>query len=196
LKPVIGLNVSQIDGDGAGGYDKPGPNAGFMVNARFSKKTTFDIGFIYTQKGSWKNQNPKIGDYNFFRMTLDYVEVPLLLNYKLNERYFLTLGPSVGYLFNYKINYNGTNTSYLFHFNSLEYSVNFGLGRRMKGNWLVEVRSNNSILPVLDYGKIVNNVYFPSPAARFSRKGLYNNVLTAFLIYEIHPKKKSEPVQQ
>jgi hypothetical protein len=198
LKPVLGFNVCQIDGDGASGYHKPGLCGGLMINSRLSKKATFDLSFIYTQKGAWKNQNVKAGDYNFFRINLHYIEIPLLLNYKLNERYFLTLGPSLGYLFKFNVNYNGANINYRYPFNSFEYSANFGLGRRMKGNWLVEVRSNNSFLPILDFGKIVNNtVYFPSPVARFSRKGMYSNILTAYIIYEIHPKKKTgEPTAQ
>ncbi len=196
FKPVLGMTACQIHGDNASGYNKPGLTGGIMVNSRLSKKLSLDLGIIYSQKGAWKNQNPKNGDYTFFRINIDYIELPLLLNLKANSKYFITLGPSLAYLFNYNVNINGIDYGYLYHFNKFEYSVNFGLGRRIKGKWLVEVRTNNSFLPILNYGQTANLVFYPNPVARFFNKGLYNNILSAYIIYEIHPKKKSEPVVQ
>ncbi|MBK6521394.1 MAG: PorT family protein [Bacteroidia bacterium] len=195
FKPVIGMNACQIHGDAASGYNKPGLTGGVVINSRLSKKLSLDLGFLYSQKGAWKNQNTKNGDYSFFRIDLDYIELPLLLNVKANSKYFITLGPSVAYLFNYSANINGINYSDLYNFNKFEYAVSFGLGRTLKGKWLVEVRTNNSFLPILNYGQTANLVFFPNPVARFFNKGLYNNILSAYIIYEIHPKKKSEPIQ-
>lgn len=195
LKPVLGINACQVHGDAASGYNKPGVNGGIVLNTRLSKKLSFDLGFVFTQKGAWKNQDPDNGDYNFFRINVNYIEVPTLLNAKLNSKYFITLGPSIGYLVNFNVHVNNTNYSDLYTFEKLEFSSNFGLGRKIKGNWLVEVRTNNSFLPILKYGRAANAVYFPNPVARFFNKGLYNNILTAYIIYEIHPKKKSEPTQ-
>ena len=189
------MNVCQIHGDAASGYRKPGITGGIMVNSRLSKKLSLDLGFLYSQKGAWKNQNPDDGDYNFFRIDLDYVELPLLLNVKANSKYFITLGPSFAYLFNYKAKINGIDYSDLYNFNKFEYALNFGLGRKIKDKWLVEVRTNNSFLPILNYGQTANLVFFPNPVARFFNKGLYNNILSAYIIYEIHPRKKNEPIQ-
>lgn len=196
FKPVIGMNACQIHGDAASGYNKPGLTGGIVINSRLSKKLSLDLGFLYSQKGAWKNQKTEDGDYSFFRIDLDYIELPVLLNVKANSKYFITLGPSFAYLFNYSANINGINYSDLYNFNKMEYAVNFGLGRKIKGKWLVEVRTNNSFLPILNYGQTANLVFFPNPVARFFNKGLYNNILSAYIIYEIHPKKKSEPIQQ
>jgi len=195
LKPVVGFNACQIHGDAASGYNKPGIVGGFVLNTRFSAKYSLDLGFLYTQKGAWKNQNPDKGDYVFFRINVNYLEIPVLLNVQLNQRYFMTIGPSIGYLLNFNASLNGIDYSSLYTFEKFEYASNFGLGRRMKGNFLVEVRTNNSFMPILKYGRAANAVYFPNPVARFFNKGLYNNILSAFIIYEIHPKKKSEPIQ-
>jgi hypothetical protein len=196
LKPVLGMNACQIHGDAASGYNKPGLNGGLVLNMRLAKKYSLDLGFLFSQKGAWKNQDPDNGDYNFFRINVNYIEVPVLLKAQLNSKYFIALGPSVGYLVNYNVHLNNIDYSSLYTFEKLEYSVNFGLGRRIKGNWLVEVRTSNSFLPILKYGRAANMVYFPNIVARSFNKGLYNNILTAFVIYEIHPKKKtSEPIQ-
>lgn len=196
FKPVIGMNACQIHGDNASGYNKPGITGGAVINARLSNNLSLDLGFMYSQKGAWKNQNTKNGDYSFFRINLNYVEIPLLLNFKANSKYFLTLGPSLAYLFKYNVSLNGIDYSDLYRFNKLEYSINFGLGRKIKGDFLVEVRTNNSFLPILNYGQTANLVFYPNAVARFFNKGLYNNLLSAYIIYQIHPKKKSESIQQ
>jgi len=188
------MNACQIHGDAASGYNKPGITGGVVINARLSKKASIDLGFLYSQKGAWKNA--KEDDPTFFRINIDYIELPLLLNIKANSKYFITFGPSLAYLVNFKVNLNGIDYSDLYNFNKFEYAVNFGLGRKIKGKWLVEVRTNNSFLPILNYGQTANLVFFPNPVARFFNKGLYNNLLSAYIIYEIHPKKKSEPIQQ
>lgn len=195
FKPVIGFNACQIHGDNASGYNKFGFNGGIMVNANLSKKTSLDLGIVFSQKGAAKNQNVKNGDYTFFRINLYYVEMPLLLHYKVNQTYFITLGPSLGYLAGSNVWTDQGNLNDLYRFNKFEYGVNFGLGRKIKGNWLVEVRTTNSINPVLNYGAIANNVFFPNPVARFFNKGLYNNILSAYVTYVLTPKKKSETIQ-
>lgn len=196
FKPFVGLNACQIHGDNASGYHQPGINGGIIVNSYLNKKTSLDIGFMFSQKGARKNQNVDKGDYDFFSITLNYIELPVLLNYKVNNPYFITVGPSIAYLAGYKEYYNGINWSGVYPFNKFEYNVNFGLGRKIKNNWLVEVRTTNSFMPIRNYGTIANHVFFPNPLARFFNKGLYNNILSAFIIYHIKIKKKSETISQ
>ncbi len=64
------MNACQIHGDAASGYNKPGLTGGVVINSRLSKKLSLDLGFLYSQKGAWKNQNTKNGDYSFFRIDL------------------------------------------------------------------------------------------------------------------------------
>jgi hypothetical protein len=192
LKPFAGFNACQIHGDNAAGYKKFGVNAGVIVNAVLTKKTSLDIGFGFTQKGARKNQDVENGDYTFFRVNLNYIEVPILLNYKLNEKYFLTAGPSIAYLINYSEDTEIGNWNGVYPFNPLEFGVNIGLGRTIKDNWQIEVRSGNSFLPVRNYGIAANNIFFPNAVARFFNKGLYNNILSVSVLYQLKLKKKSE----
>lgn len=189
------MNACQIHGDVQSGYNKPGIVGGLVLNTRLSKKISLDLGFLYSQKGAWKSQNPDKGDYTFFRVNVNYLDIPLLIKGQLNSKYFLTIGPSIGYLLNYNVNINNIDYADQYRFKKLEFGINFGLGRKIKGPWFIEVRTSNSIKPILDYGAAATTVYFPNAVARFFNKGLYNNVLSLFIIYEIHPKKKSEPVQ-
>lgn len=195
LKPFAGLNACQIHGDNFSGYKKLGVTGGIILNTTLNKRASIDLGFTFSQKGSRKNQNQEKNDFTFYRVNLNYIEIPLLLNYKLNEKYFATLGPSLAYLINYTEDTEIGNWNDVYPFNKFEYGVNVGLGTTIKNKVDIEVRSANSFLPIRNYGVIANKVFFPNAVARFFNKGLYNNVLSVLLIYKIKPKPKSEPKQ-
>ena len=196
LKPTLGLNGCQVDGDSYGGYNKLGFLAGIAVNTRLGKRTSFDIGFNFSQKGAKHNPVPNKGDFSYYRVSLNYVDIPLLLKYHLNPVYFVTLGPSVGYLISYSENKNYVDYTGMYPFNKFDTGFNLGLGRKMlKDKFFVEVRSSNSFLPIRNYGPIANQIYYPNIIAKFFNKGLYNNVLTLMFSYKIDYKKKSEEQQ-
>ncbi len=196
IKPVVGINVCQMHGDNAHGFHKFGFNGGILLNTRINQKTSFDFGMVFTQKGARKNQNPTKGDYTFYRVNLNYIELPLLLNYKANETYFITIGPSIAYLINYQEDTERGNWNGVYPFNKFEFAANFGLGRKLKKNLLVEVRSTNSFIPVRGYGNgfSTSGIYYPSTVARFFNKGLYNIILSAYITYQIDPRKKNESI--
>ncbi|MBA2611130.1 MAG: PorT family protein [Bacteroidetes bacterium] len=196
LKPTLGLNGCQIDGDSYGGYNKLGMLAGVAVNTRLNKRTSVDIGFYFSQKGAKHNPAPNKGDFSYYRVNLNYVDIPVLLKFNLNPVYFISLGPSVGYLVSYSENKNYVDYTGMYPFNKFDAGFNIGLGRKMvKDKFFVEVRSSNSFLPIRNYGPIANQIYYPNVIARFFNKGLYNNVLTLMFSYKIDYKKKSEEQQ-
>lgn len=192
LKPSLGLNGCQIHGDTYSGYNKVGVFGGTAVNARLKNKASLELGFYFSQKGARHNSNPGKGDFSFYHVTLNYIDLPLSFRFNVNPRYFITLGPSVAYLVSYKENINYTDYTGQYHFNNFEIGVNIGLGRKIKEKFFVEVRCSNSITPIRDYGTIANLVFYPNPVARFFNKGLYNNILTLMVSYTIDLKKKTE----
>ncbi len=191
LKPSLGFNICQIHGDSYSGYDKIGGLAGASVNARLGKKMSLELGFYFSQKGARHNANPEKGDYNFYRLNLNYIDLPLMFHYYLNRTYFVTGGPSFAYLVNYNeiIDYVDRTGSYPFE--KKEIGINVGLGRKIKDQFYVEIRSSNSIVPIRRYGVIASGVFYPNPVARFFNRGLYNNILTLLVSYKIDFKKKN-----
>lgn len=187
LKPSLGINACQVHGDNFSGYKKPGLFAGLAVNALVNDKTSIELGFYYSQKGAWKN--PTKTNFSYYRLNLNYIDIPLSLRYMLNPRYFLTLGPSIAYLINYNENIDYTDFTGFYEFKKYEVGLNIGLGRTVKDKLSVEVRCSNSITSVRDYG-IVSNVFYPNPVARFFNKGFYNNILTLMLSYQLDFSKK------
>ncbi len=189
--PALGLNGCQIHGDNYSGYDKAGIFAGIAVNASLNQKISFDLGFYFSQKGARHNQNPEKGDYSYYRVNLNYIDMPLLFRYHLNSIYFISMGPSMAYLIDYKEENERGDWTGVYKFNKFETGINFGLGRKIKERFLVEVRSSNSITPIRNYGILATQVFYPNAVARFFNKGLYNNILTLIVSYKINFKKKS-----
>ena len=82
----MGVTISQVDGDNYGGYHKIMPSGGVYVRNDFNDKWGITSGIIYRPKGSkevQKNDNNYV--VFFYKMNMDYVEVPFLLNYKLKK---------------------------------------------------------------------------------------------------------------
>jgi hypothetical protein len=191
LKPALGLNASQIHGDAYDGFDKAGLFAGIAVNAFFDEKSSLEFGFYFSQKGARHIPKPQKGDLDFYFVNLNYLDLPLLYRHNLNKSFFITLGPSFAYLINYYEEINYANFTGSYRFNQFEYTVNFGLGKKIKEKFSVEVRTTNSLFPTRDYGGIISTVFYPNPVAQFFNKGFYNNVLTLFCAYKIDLKRKT-----
>lgn len=191
LKPALGLNACQIHGDNYSGFHKIGLFVGTAVNARINSKASMELGFYFSQKGARHVPNPEKQDFNFYYLNLNYIDLPLLFRYQLNKDYFISVGPSVAYLADYYEEINYINYTGAYHFNPFEYGVNFGLGKKIKEKFSVEVRTSNSINAIRSYGNFVSTVFYPNPVARFFNRGFYNNILTIFVAYKIDLKKKT-----
>lgn len=191
LKPSLGFNGCQIHGDSYSGFNKAGIFGGVAINAYLNKRTSLELGFYFSQKGARHNPNPDKGDYSYYFVNLNYIELPLLFRFHLNKDYFVTAGPSMAYLASYYENINYINYTGVYDFNPFEYGVNVGLGKKIKEKFSVEVRSSNSFTTIRGYGATATNVFYPNPIARAFNKGFYNNILTLLLTYKIDLKRKT-----
>lgn len=189
---MIGINACQIHGDNASGYRKFGVNGGIGLNSRFNDMSSFEFAFLFTQKGARKNQNPDKGDYTFYRVNLNYLEIPVYYQRYVNSKYFITLGGYAAYLLSYSEDTEIGNWNGVYPFNNFDFGVNVGLGRNIDEKITIEVRSGNSFVPARNYGIRANQVFFPNPVARFFNQGLYNNILSIFVVYKIDAFKKKE----
>lgn len=77
---IVGANLAQIDGDGEAGFNKLGVQGGLRVAAVFTDRIELSTEMLFSQRGSRLQ-------ILFGNTTLNYVEVPLIFNYKdwLNE---------------------------------------------------------------------------------------------------------------
>lgn len=96
---VAGLNVSTVHGDGFGGYHKAGFNPAIAAYVPIAEKFNISMEIGYTQKGSVKPINSPINEHlpgtHLYKLKMDYVEVPILVNFVDQE--LMMFGVGVAY---------------------------------------------------------------------------------------------------
>lgn len=88
---ILGMNLTQVDGDEVFGFRKIGINIGAGVMVPFSKNWDVSMEVLYNQKGA--NQKAQYNDslYNgAYRINLNYMDVPVLVMY--TDKEFISAG--------------------------------------------------------------------------------------------------------
>ncbi len=93
-----GMNASQVGGDGLQGFDKLNLAAGIGVQRLINEKFDWQLGINLLQKGSRKVADPDNGDLTEYKMSLLYAQVPILFEYKYNEKVSAIGGTGFGFL--------------------------------------------------------------------------------------------------
>ncbi|MES2628119.1 MAG: porin family protein [Bacteroidota bacterium] len=177
-----GFTAAQVQGDGLGGFDKPGLTAGFGVGNRINKKWGIGFELSFVQKGSRKVQDPDNEDYTYYRLSLNYAEVPLLVQY-YRKKLTVFAGPTVGYLLGSHEEISGEILPIQNPFRKYEVGVTLGAAYRFARKWDISMRIQDSALSIR-----------PTPAyakgflGRYS--GQYNTVLNFVLVYQFSGDKK------
>lgn len=92
--------TSQVHGDGHSGFNKIGISGGFFVDLDFNDSgLDLMMEILYSQKGSRNKPDTENGDFSYYRLKLDYIEIPLTVHYEL-KGLELELGLYYGYLLN------------------------------------------------------------------------------------------------
>ena len=78
---VVGLNISQIDGDEVFGFNKFAPDLGVGVMVPLSPKTPYkgwqlSLEILFSQRGARETQDPFA-----YKSTLSYIDIPLMVHY-------------------------------------------------------------------------------------------------------------------
>ena len=102
---VAGANLAQVDGDNYVGYRKIGANLGGIAHIRLYRHLTFSFETLYTQKGA-KSDIIRASTTNNtiyalkYGATLNYVEIPLMINYFDRRKSHIGVGISYSRLLN------------------------------------------------------------------------------------------------
>ena len=172
-----GLNASQVGGDGLQGFDKLNAAVGIGVSKEISEKFDWQLEIDLLQKGSRKVADPDNGDFTEYKMELLYAQVPVLFEYKHNEKFSLLFGPGIGFLLSSEeTNLLGEvqNTP---DFNSLDLSLILSLKYSLSPRFGTEIRYDQSILPIRTRGDLEVPLVLGSQ---------FNTVLGLFLSYTIN----------
>lgn len=177
-----GLSTSQVDGDSYSGYNKAGFIGGIYVDGKLNEKLSASFEMIFIQKGSKHNSNADMGDYSYYYLGLNYIEVPLLIQYH-QKKFIFEIGPSFGYLISNK-EYNEFGESFNpVPFKSTEIGGGLGVSYTLIKNLSINWRYSYSLLPIRE---------FQLGTTAWRHRGQWNNVLSFTLNYTFGKNAKAE----
>ncbi len=169
-----GFTASQIDGDTYSGYNKPGITAGAYISRDLQNQLNWKAELRYTQRGAYNKGN--IQNPSLYKLTLHYIELPLILQYEALNKVILEIGLSP--------------ELYLFHREEDEYGVlrqedypEFhpmgigglaGVNYKLTNHIIAGTRYCYSIIPIRDHA---------SGQTYLLNRGQYSNVISLNLFY-------------
>ncbi len=180
---IAGVSPSQVSGDRLSGFNKVGLTGGLLAKTALSQKMDIEIELLYVQKGSRKPIDPDNNNYEQYILRLDYVEVPLIFQYRFNDKWIFDAGVSYGRLIRASESDEYGEFPESLPFKKNEFSINGGINYYLFKNVLMNWRISNSVLPVRPH---ISGAHF-----RLNR-GQYNTVLMFLIKYEFGGRQKTE----
>jgi hypothetical protein len=176
----FGLNAAQIDGDEMGGFRKAGPVGGLYVAYPFSKKWSGQFEMLYSQKGSKRQFSVAGGGPGIWnKLTLHYVEVPVMMEYTVSKKLRLHLGLGGAYLFGAQLEDRNGFEEEVDFLRKYEISALGGAQYFVGDKVSLFARQTNSVFSILDKDKPVLANYF--------RYGFYSIVVSFGVYYHFVP---------
>jgi hypothetical protein len=173
-----GITATQVDGDTKVGYNKPGAQFGMFIRYDFSAKTGFESGLKFIQKGSRKVAHPDKGDLDYYKLSLNYTEIPVLFRYYFKKGIVAEAGIGIGYLISAKEDVDGYGGGDPFpEFKNYEFCPLVGVHFQVFEKLTAHFNFSYSLLPVRD---------FPGAASYHFDRDQYNNVIGFSLYYHFY----------
>ena len=170
-----GGNFSQIDGDRFSGYNIPGFYGGGFVNLDLNQKTKAQFEISYVRKGAGNDFDET--NSTFYKVKLDYVQIPVLLDYQLYKRFWVHAGLGYGFLFKQTEDLDGAgDLPPIPRFDNYDFYGLAGFNFRIFDKLFITSRFNYSILPIRSH---------PGNQTYFFNRGQYNNCISFSLRYHI-----------
>jgi hypothetical protein len=152
-----GTSFSQVLNDNLSHYSKLGLYGGAYLLTELSEQWIAEVGMTYVMKGS-KERQRQGEPYNGYKMTLGYVEFPVLIKFRMHE-WDIEFGLSAGFLVHSKEeNLWQSDAFSTAKFESFEFAGIIGVNYTLNEKWGLNLRSSNSILPIR---YPADNVYHP-----------------------------------
>ena len=154
-----GLNVSTLSNDqGNEMGSRLGLHAGVLAHIHLSPQLALQPELVYSSQGA----KYTVGDGEH-SLGLNYVNLPLQLQYMFNNGFRIQTGPQVGFLVNVNDKRDGAETGFFTSddFESVDFSWSAGLGYLTYSGFGVDARYNFGLNNIIDEGSAVrrNNVF-------------------------------------
>lgn len=188
---IMGTTISQVDGDNYGGYHKISPLGGFYVRNTFGDKWGASASIEYKRKGSKEVQKNEYHETTrLYNLSLDYIEVPVMINYKIESvgipglfkftipnDLLIDFGFSYAYLLHSQEMINGSVDPTADAFRKYEVANHLGLNYHLNDHWMINWRISYTFifLPIREH---------PGGQVYWFNRGQYNHGMSFALKYE------------
>lgn len=181
---VMGITASQVDGDSYAGFNKVGMHGGVFVNVMFTRVLGAQLEIKYTGRGAGKpvtSEDPEV-----YKLNLHYIDLPLMMDIVIKERFVIEAGLVPGYLFSASGEDSGGKLpkDFLVDFHKFDLGTLLGLRFKIIDKLYVAARHSYSLRSIRDIETA--GAYYTWLGNLFGyRKGDYNNYLSFALYYQI-----------
>jgi len=178
---ILGMNVTQVDGDDYAGFTKIGLNTGFYGQIPVSKIFFVSTEILYSQRGSKSQVQPQGSTQLPFKFVTNYAEIPVLFHFQERRAVNFGAGVSYGRLVKQQVDVNG-----------LVYSMDYCTGKpdiTDSSAYECIKRSDYSVVADANYIPIEHlsiNIRFAYSivpfgyfgTSNFHNRGIYHNMLS------------------
>ncbi|MEI6748227.1 MAG: porin family protein [Bacteroidales bacterium] len=176
---MAGLCASQVAGDTYSGYNKAGIFAGTYVALHLNDRIALRLELDYIQKGSSKNANSDSLNYDSYKISLGYVEMPFLFQLKYGKKIIAEAGPAMSFLIHSSEKINTVKIDGAIPFKKQNLSIIAGVTYLLNERVSVGLRTNNSLNSIRVNNKVKDY------RKRFGTYGQFNDVLVINLSYKL-----------
>jgi opacity protein-like surface antigen len=180
---LLGICASQVDGDTYAGFDKVGLLGGVFVNTKFTKVWGAQMEIKYNAKGARKKTSES--DPETYSLTLHYIDLPLMANFTIQEKFIIDAGFVPGYLFAKNMEKGEFKVSgeEIKAFKKVDISWLLGLNYKITDNFIANIRYSYSLFSIRDYENVNANYGIIAQIFGYTN-GDYNNFLTMGIYYQ------------
>lgn len=175
---IGGFNASQVSGDTYKGYHKPGIVLGGYVQTELSQTVYVGMELKFEQKGSRNIDSLATNGQIKYIMRLNYVDLPVYLGIRTNEKISLLLGLSPGYLIS-GAEYNDYGKFVEEDqnlFNELDLQAMLGFRVQITRRLFVDLRGAYSLLPIRKQ---------KGEGLWYWKSNQFNNLLSTTVLYRL-----------
>jgi len=165
-----GLNLSSLNFVGEGtpsSSSLASVNVGAFVEVKISDKFSIQPEVLYSKQGNKMNFETEGVTLNSFK--LDYINIPVMAKYYVDNKFSLEIGPQIGFLTSAMV--NGTSSGVTVDvdakqfFNSVDFGLNFGANYDLTEKIFVGARYNLGLSNIgsddfVGDGEKINNSVF------------------------------------
>lgn len=177
--PSVSSVFSQIDGDGASGYNKFGYQLALNTGYALNPNQAVELSFGISERGSQQGTDPLNAIFNVFHIRYQYFETGLIYQQKW-KKLLINGGLRTTYLLSAEEDL-GSAPALQDHLKTFGIMSEIGVRARIHEKWALQFTSNYGLLSLAK-----NEIMIPNPVFRTS--GQFLNCMSVGAIYLINQR--------